>query len=123
MKSMAYDIGGRDWSVEILIAVTVLIFLSYEFLVIKRSRQAKNKDAWQKIAANFTKKENVYMKAEHMTGAHYKPPKPVKEYQIEYTVNGKTYLKYITEEEAEWENNGKIDIEYLKKRPSTFRVV
>lgn len=116
----------RDWSVEIVLVTILLIVLGFSVILMRRNLLYKNNKNWEKTMATFTGMSNTYMYSKRGNG-YYSVPIQKTEFQIKYSVNGKCYDKYVGEEELGSQTNRTINetlmIEYLKRRPSTMRVL
>lgn len=111
-----------DWSVISIFAVIFIVVMFFIVLFKKREAVSNNNDAWGETTAILTGKCNTYI-ATPRKGGYYSVPVPKKEYQIEYFVNGTQYLKYIGKDEISGLTSKNFTIQYLKKRPTTFRVI
>ncbi|SDB21552.1 hypothetical protein SAMN02910298_01031 [Pseudobutyrivibrio sp. YE44] len=112
-------------------AVIVLLFFTPAILFFIRieclDRQLKDKKKWGITTARLTGKKERYDEPVGKEGynrmVELRRVKRHTDYQIEYVVDGKKYVRYISDHEAGGRKHGKVKIRYLKKRPSTFRVV
>ncbi|HKM34334.1 MAG TPA: hypothetical protein VJY54_06295 [Lachnospiraceae bacterium] len=111
-----------EWSLIIAMVVIFVVIMLYILLIIKRHALSNNKNAWGETTAFLTGKCNTYMASVRKNG-YYSTPEPKKEYQIEYFVNGKQYLRYIGEKEMCGLSSEHIKLQYLKKRPAIFRII
>lgn len=111
-----------DWSLIILILFILVFTIVYNFFIMKKQKTGNTKNVWCKTTAFLTGVSNTYMDSTRNNGA-FMAPVPEKEYEIKYYADGKQYLKYIKESELHHGTEGEITIEYLKKRPSSFRVI
>ena len=108
-------------TLEFIVGVSVCLALLVGFIVLLRirARQDKDKNAWVSTTAVLTGKNNVYKDSSNGGGYQHVPTENV-EYEIEYRVEGKRYVKWLTIVPSE-EAGTEIPIEYYKKNPSRFR--
>ena len=86
------------------------------------SRRDKNKDNWEVTTARLTGKKNTYEETVVRDG-FARLPQRTTDFQIEYVVDGKKYIKYVSPAKTGGRKHGKVRIKYLKKRPSIIRVL
>lgn len=110
------------WSLVIALLVILVFLIVYILLMVKNHMEMNNKNTWEQTTARLTGNMNTYRDS-YMRNGYFSFSESKTEYQIEYMVNGKVYVKYITEIEIESSSNGVIKIEYQKKHPSIFRVL
>lgn len=82
----------------------------------------KDKSRWEITTARLTGKTDTYMEVVVRDG-FFRVPRRNTDFQIVYTVDGVKYTKYISPDKTGGRKHGKVRIRYLKKRPSTFRVL
>lgn len=101
------------------IVVCIIIFVVYILAVIINGHGRNDESAWVKTDAWLTGRKNTYESSDHGPGYFHVPAKHT-EYEIEYWVNGKKYVKWIENVPSERAGT-RISIKYYKKRPSIFR--
>ncbi len=119
------DKSDIKWILETSIIWLPILLLGIRLRYVSYIRNDKKR--WSVTTARLTGKKERYDEPVGKEGynrmVELRRVKRHTDYQIEYVVDGKKYVRYIADYEAGGRNHGKVKIRYLKKRPSTFRVV
>ena len=104
----------------VLVFFSPLILLAIRIMFV--SRRDKNQNNWEVTTARLTGKKDTYAETVVRDGFARIPQRNT-DFQIEYVVDGKKYIKYVSTAKTGGRNHGKVRIKYLKKRPSIIKVL